>query len=158
MDQLFTLLQIVEGAWEFANLHSTILPVYMCFVDLEKAYNRVPQVILWEVLREYGVLGLLLRAIRSLYSRNDVVLLVESHGCLQRSLERFAAECEAVGMRISTSKSESMVLAWKRMACPLQVREKDLPYVEEFKDLGVLFTSDGKRDREIGHRQDRRQQ
>uniref|UniRef100_A0AAR2LJT3 Reverse transcriptase domain-containing protein n=1 Tax=Pygocentrus nattereri TaxID=42514 RepID=A0AAR2LJT3_PYGNA len=65
MDQLFTLSQIVEGAWEFAN------PVYMCFVDLEKAYDRVPRDILWEVLWEYGVPGLLLRAIQSLYSRSE---------------------------------------------------------------------------------------
>ena len=35
-DQLFTLAGILEGAWEYAYL------VYMCFVDLEKAYNRVP--------------------------------------------------------------------------------------------------------------------
>ncbi|KAK0142872.1 hypothetical protein N1851_019186 [Merluccius polli] len=34
---------------------------------------------------------------------------------LQLSLDRFAAECEAVGMRISTSKSESMVLNRKRV-------------------------------------------
>ncbi|KAL6482070.1 hypothetical protein MHYP_G00101500 [Metynnis hypsauchen] len=186
----------------------------MCFVDLKKAYDRVPRDILWEVLQEYGVPGLLLRAVRSLYSRSescvrilniksdpfnvsvglrqgcalsrllfvifmdrvsrrsrgqegimcggrkvasllfadDVVLLAESHGCLQHSLERFAAECEVVGLRISTSKYESIVLARKRMACLLQVRGKDLPQVEEFKYLGVLFTSDGKRDREIGRR------
>ncbi|KAK0154256.1 putative uncharacterized transposon-derived protein F52C9.6 [Merluccius polli] len=34
---------------------------------------------------------------------------------LQLSLDRFAAECEAAGMRISTSKSESMVLNRKRV-------------------------------------------
>ncbi|KAI3362173.1 hypothetical protein L3Q82_012491, partial [Scortum barcoo] len=33
----------------------------------------------------------------------------------------FAAECEAAGMRISTSKSEAMVLDRKRVVCPLRV-------------------------------------
>ncbi|KAK5878883.1 hypothetical protein CesoFtcFv8_024252 [Champsocephalus esox] len=64
-DQLFTLARILEGAWEYAY------PVYMCFVDLEKAYDRVPREVLWEVLREYGVRGSLLRAIQSLYSQSE---------------------------------------------------------------------------------------
>ena len=53
------------GAWEYN------LPVHMCFVDLEKAHDRVPGVVLWEVLREYGVRGSLLRAIQSLYSQSE---------------------------------------------------------------------------------------
>ncbi|KAI3369286.1 hypothetical protein L3Q82_007539 [Scortum barcoo] len=155
----------LEGLWEFAQ------PVHMCFVDLEKAFDRVPRGILWGVLREYGVRGPLLRAVRSLYDRSrslvriagsksdlfpvhvglrqgcplspvlfiifmdrisrrsqgpegvrfgnhrissllfadDVVLLASSSQDLQHVLERFAAECEAAGMRISTSKSEAMV-------------------------------------------------
>ncbi|KAI3366586.1 hypothetical protein L3Q82_009202 [Scortum barcoo] len=47
-------------------------------------------------------------------------------------------------MRISTSKSEAMVLDRKRVACPLRVGGEVLPQVEEFKYLGVLFTSEGK--------------
>nr|XP_054588625.1 uncharacterized protein LOC129153273 isoform X2 [Nothobranchius furzeri] len=50
-------------------------------------------------------------------------------------------------MRVSTSKS--MVLDRKRVACQLRVGGEVLPQVEEFKYLGVLFTSDGRRDREI---------
>nr|XP_054600482.1 uncharacterized protein LOC129164434 [Nothobranchius furzeri] len=65
-------------------------------------------------------------------------------------LGRFAAECEAAGMRVSTSKS--MVLDRKRVACQLLVGGEVLPQVEEFKYLGVLFTSDGRRDREIDRR------
>ncbi|KAI3359124.1 hypothetical protein L3Q82_002670 [Scortum barcoo] len=53
---------------------------------------------------------------------NDVVLLASSSQDLQHVLERFAAECEAAGMRISTSKSEAMVLDRKRVVCPLRVR------------------------------------
>ncbi|KAI3369205.1 hypothetical protein L3Q82_007444 [Scortum barcoo] len=54
--------KVLEGLWEFAQ------PVHMCFVDLEKAFDRVPRGILWGVLREYGVRGPLLRAVRSLYN------------------------------------------------------------------------------------------
>ncbi|KAK0148964.1 Craniofacial development protein 2 [Merluccius polli] len=59
---------------------------------------------------------------------------------LQLSLGRFAAKCEAAGMRISTSKST------------LRVGDEILPQVEEFKYLGVLFTSGGRMEREIDRR------
>ncbi|KAI3370360.1 hypothetical protein L3Q82_025131 [Scortum barcoo] len=45
-----------------------------------------------------------------------------------------------------------MVLDRKRVACPLQVGGEVLPQVEEFKYLGVLFTSEGKMEREIDRR------
>ncbi|KAI3364976.1 hypothetical protein L3Q82_001140 [Scortum barcoo] len=180
VDQLYTLHRVLEGLWEFAQ------PVHMCFVDLEKAFDRVPRGILWGVLREYGVRGPLLRAVRSLYDRSRSLVRIAGrflgvargrresglgttgfHLCflqmmlscwlhssqdLQHVLERFAAECEAAGMRISTSKSEAMVLDRKRVACPLRVGGEVLPQVEEFKYLGVLFTSEGKMEREIDRR------
>ncbi|XP_075957732.1 E3 ubiquitin-protein ligase CBL-B-B isoform X1 [Anarhichas minor] len=208
VDQLFTLARLLEGFWEFAQ------PVYMCFVDLEKAFDRVPRGFLWGVLREYGVPDPLQWAIRSLYdcSRScvrilcnksdtflvgvglrqgcplspvlfvtfmdrisrrslgaenvrfgglgiasvlfvdDVVLLASSDHDLQHSLGRFAAECEAAGMRVSTSKSKAMVLCRKPVDCSLQVGTECLPQAKEFKYLGVLFTSEGKMEREIDRR------
>ncbi|TWW78236.1 R2DM Retrovirus-related Pol polyprotein from type II retrotransposable element [Takifugu flavidus] len=196
VDQLYTLSRVFEGAWEFAQ------PVHMCFVDLEKAFDRVPWGVLWGVLREYGVSGPLIRAVRSLYDRcqslvriagsksnsfpvrvglrqgcplspilfiifmdrisrcshgvegirfgdlriasllfaDDVVLLASSARDLQLSLDRFAAACEAAGMRISTSKSEAMVLDRKKVECLLRVKEEMLPQVEEFKYLKVMRT------------------
>lgn len=71
---------------------------------------------------------------------------------LQHSLDQFAAECEVVGMRISTSKSEAMVLSRKPVDCLLQVGNEPLPQVKEFKYLGVLFASEGTMEREIGLR------
>lgn len=61
-DQIFTLQQILEKSWEFAK------PVYTLFIDLEKAYDRVPREILWKVLKEYGIHGQLLSSIQSLYN------------------------------------------------------------------------------------------
>ncbi|TWW80933.1 hypothetical protein D4764_01G0007480 [Takifugu flavidus] len=155
VDQLYTLSRVFEGAWEFAQ------PVHMCFEGLEKAFDRVPRGVLSGVLREYGVSGLLIRAVRSLYDRcqslvriagNDVVLLASSARDLQLSLDRFAAACEAAGMKISTSKSEAMFLDRKKVECLLRVKEEILPQVEEFKYLGVLFTSEGRMEREIDRR------
>ncbi|TWW81841.1 R2 Retrovirus-related Pol polyprotein from type I retrotransposable element [Takifugu flavidus] len=185
LDQLYTLGRVFEGAWKFAQ------PVHMCFVDLEKAFDRVPWGVLWGVLREYEMSGPLIQAGRSLYNRcpslvriagsrtrfqisrcshgvegvqfgdlrigsllfaDDVVLLASSARNLQRSLDRFAAACEAAGMKISTSKSKAMVLNQKKVECLLRVKEEILPQVEELKYLGVLFTSKGRMEQEIDRR------
>ena len=67
------------------NLHSEanlreILGVWqrsLCMlVDLEKSYDRVPRDKLWKVLREYGVNGQLLCAIKSFYCRPEVCVRV----------------------------------------------------------------------------------
>lgn len=47
-------------------------------------------------------------------------------------------QCEAAGMRISTLKSEAMVLCRNRVDCPLWVGGELLLHVEEFKYLGGL--------------------
>ncbi|KAK3518458.1 hypothetical protein QTP70_000645 [Hemibagrus guttatus] len=90
--------------------------------------------------------------ISSLIFADDVVLLAPSGLDLQHALGRFAAECEAAGMRVSTSKSEAMVLDRKKVACTLQVGGELLSQVGECKYLGVLFTSEGRMDCEIDRR------
>ncbi|KAK3547403.1 hypothetical protein QTP86_018910, partial [Hemibagrus guttatus] len=87
--------------------------------------------------------------ISSLIFADDDVLLAPSSLDLQHALGRFAAECEAAGMRVSTSKSEAMVLDWEKVACTLQVGGEFLPQVGEFK---YLVMSEGRMDREIDRR------
>ena len=58
-DQIFTLKQIFEKSWEYGK------DLFACFVDLEKAYDRVPRDKLWKDLRNNDVGGQLLRAIKS---------------------------------------------------------------------------------------------
>ena len=66
----FTLKQIFEKSWEYGK------DLFACFVDLEKAYDRVPRDKLWKVLQKYGVDGQLLRAIKSFYCRPEVCVRV----------------------------------------------------------------------------------
>ena len=69
-DQIFTLKQIFEKAWEYGK------DLFACFVDLAKAYDRVPRDKLWKVLQKYGVNGQLLRAIKSFYCIPEVCVRV----------------------------------------------------------------------------------
>ena len=90
--------------------------------------------------------------IASLLFADDVVLMASSAVDLQRSLDRLTAECEAAGMRISTSKSEAMVLSRKPVDCLLRVGNECLPQVKELKCLRVLFMSEGMMRCQIGLR------
>ena len=41
----------------------------MCFVDLEKAFDRAPRETIWKILKERGMGTQLLRAIQSIYKK-----------------------------------------------------------------------------------------
>ncbi len=88
--------------------------------------------------------------IASLLFADDMVLMASSVCHLQHSLDRFAAECKVAGMKISTSKYEAMDLSRKPVHCPLRVGNEPLLQVKEFKYHGVLFTSEGTVEWEIG--------
>ena len=72
MDQIFALQQIFEKSWEYAK------EVNACFVDLEKAYDRIPRDKLWAVLLQYSIDGQLPNAVKSLYMHSEVCIRVNS--------------------------------------------------------------------------------
>lgn len=63
---------------------------------------------------------------------------------LELGLGWFSAECQLVEMRISTVKSELMVLSKKKVECSLWVGRNDLLLPVKFKHLWDFFTSEGK--------------
>ena len=68
-DQIFVLRQLCEKMKEKGK------KVWIAFMDLEKAYDRVDREALWQVLRIYGIGGRVLRGIMSFY--------VEGRACVR---------------------------------------------------------------------------
>ncbi len=81
----------------------------------------------------------------SLLFADDVV---SSDRDLQHALGWFAAECEVVGMRVSTSKTEAMVLCWKTVDCFLWVGSEVLPK-RRSSSISRSCSSEGKTEREM---------
>jgi hypothetical protein len=61
----------------FIDRSSASQPLYCCFLDLSKAYDRVPRTLLWGVLRRWGVGGSFSQAIRSLYDGAQLTMDIE---------------------------------------------------------------------------------
>ena len=59
MDQIWLTQQVVERAREYRT------PVYLCFVDLIKAYDSVDRAALIAVLRSYGIPNQLVNLVES---------------------------------------------------------------------------------------------
>ena len=85
------------------------LVLYIIFMDRISLHSQVVERIGFGGLR-----------IPSLLFVDDVVLLASLNGDLQLSLGTFTANAEAGGMKISTSKSEAVVLSLKMVVCPLR--------------------------------------
>ena len=82
-DQLFTLRILMEKAREFRQ------PLYVCFIDLRKAYNSVNRESLWILLQDcYNLPPKLLSILRALYS--DSKAIVRSYGLTS---EEFSVTC-----------------------------------------------------------------
>ena len=80
---------------------------------------------------------------------DNLVLLASYESGLKHALNGFAAACDIVGIKISTSKTENLHLLRNSVQSFLQVGGVSLKQVEKFKYLGVTFPSDGWRDEEL---------
>ena len=83
--------------------------------------------------------------VQCLLFADDLVLLDSTQNGLQQALDRFSDACSVAGMKISTTKTETMCLSRQPKQCSLQIGRVPLTKtVEKFKYLGVSFTSDGR--------------
>jgi len=70
-DQIFCMRQIIEKSYEKNK------DLFMCFVDLEKAYDRVPREKLFSVLSEYNIREELLEAIKGMYKSSRAAVRID---------------------------------------------------------------------------------
>jgi hypothetical protein len=71
VDQLFILTEIIRNR----RPNKT----YCCFLDIQKAYDRVWRDGLWEKLAEYGISGKMWRVLRSIYENVESSVLVNDN-------------------------------------------------------------------------------
>ena len=65
VDQVFVMKQMSE---KFCGKNKKL---YVAYMDLEKAYDRIDRDAMWRVLSMYGINGKLLAAVKSLYERSE---------------------------------------------------------------------------------------
>ena len=87
--------------------------------------------------------------VQRLLFADDLVLFDSTQNGLQQALDRFSDACSVAGMKISTTKTETMCLSKQPKQCSLQIDEVPLKQSEKFKYLDVSFTSDGRQNREL---------
>ena len=80
---------------------------------------------------------------------DDFVLLDSTQNGLQQALDKFSDACSVAGMKISTTKSETMCLSRQPKQCSLQIGGVPLKQSEKFKYLGVSFTTDSRQNSEL---------
>ena len=70
VDQIYVMKQMSEKYWERNK------SLYVAYMDLEKAYDRVDREAMWQVLGMYGINGSLLNCIKSLYEQSEACVRV----------------------------------------------------------------------------------
>ena len=78
-DQIFVLRTLIEQQ----RMAGT--PLYVCFVDFQKAYDTVPRALLWGKLERMGIRGHIMDAIRALYA--DVPVCVRTQQGLTQTFQ-----------------------------------------------------------------------
>ena len=89
-----------------------------------------------------------------LFFKDDLVLLIFFKSVFQHALNGFAAACDIAGMKIA-SKMRHSIFRKTLFNVFCKLAGVSLKLMEQFKYLGVAFTSDGRQDEELNVRSDK---
>ncbi|KAK3517166.1 hypothetical protein QTP70_000241 [Hemibagrus guttatus] len=155
--------------------------LHCVFVDLEKAYDRVPREELWYCMRKSGVAEKYVRVVQDMYERSrtvvrcavvmdqlseevrqespwtmmfadDIVICSESREQVEENLERWRFALERRGMKVSGSKTEYMCVNEREGSGTVRLQGEEVKKVQEFKYLGSTVQSNGESGKEVKKR------
>ncbi|KAK3558090.1 hypothetical protein QTP86_009450 [Hemibagrus guttatus] len=134
--------------------------LHCVFVDLEKAYDRVPREELWYCMRKSGVermMDQLSEEVRQespwiMMFADDIVICSESREQVEENLERWRFALERRGMKVSGSKTEYMCVNEREGSGTVRLQGEEVKKVQEFKYLGSTVQGNGECGKEVKKR------
>nr|KAG5696914.1 hypothetical protein BaRGS_015878 [Batillaria attramentaria] len=156
---------IVEQSLEWNS------PLYINFIDYEKAFDSVDREALWKLLRHYEVPGKIISLIRCTYQdmscriahagqssesfelddldfADDLPLLSHSHSQLEAKTTCLEATSAETGLKINRRKTELMKINTTANT-PVTVDGEPIREVESFVYLGSVVDGQGGTDRDV---------
>ena len=82
---------------------------------------------------------------------DDTTLIADNEDDLQRLLNRFSHSCTKFDLKISSKKTESLIISKEPLKCNLQVNNMNVEQVTSFNYLGVHITSSKDLTMEVRH-------
>ncbi|KAK3512658.1 hypothetical protein QTP70_020884 [Hemibagrus guttatus] len=156
--------------------------LHCVFVDLEKAYDRVPREELWYCMRKSGVAEKYVRVVQDMYERSRTavrcavgqteefkvevglhqgsalspflfaIVMDQLSEEVEENLERWRFLLERRGMKDSRSKTEYLCVNEREGSGTVRLQGEEVKKVQEFKYLGSTVQSNGECGKEVKKR------
>ena len=113
-----------------------------------KLFTAVLEEIFRKMKQKYGV-NIDGKKLFNLRFADDIVLLSESHGELNKVLSELAATSKEVGLTMNMKKTKIMTNGVKK---PIKIENEEIEYIDEYIYLGQLISFENKSEKEITRR------